>query len=46
MIKCIDDEPEKRPSIFDIFTIVESLYEILLKLRKDYIIDVSKDSVK
>ena len=46
MIKCIDDDPEKRPSIFDIFTIVESLYEILLKLSKDYILDESKDSIK
>ena len=35
MIKCINDDPRKRPSITDIFPVVKVLYEILLKAAKD-----------
>ena len=35
MINCIDDDPEKRPSILVIFTIVKKLYEILLEAADD-----------
>ena len=35
MISCIDDDPEKRPSISVIVTIVKKLYEILLDAVED-----------
>ena len=35
MISCIDDDPEKRPSISVIVTIVKKLYEILLEAADD-----------
>jgi serine/threonine protein kinase len=43
MIKCIDDNPKKRPDIVDIFLIVKMLYEILKKVSKEKIYDESKD---
>ena len=35
MIKCIDDDPDKRPDILPLFLIVQKLYNILLKAVKE-----------
>ena len=45
MIACIDDDPEKRPSILDIFLIVRMLYNILKKVTKEPVYDES-ESIK
>ena len=42
MIKCIDDDPEKRPSILSLFLIVQKLYNILLKVTKERVYDESE----
>ena len=42
MIRCIDDDPEKRPDILTIFITVRELYQILLKVTKDSIYDESE----
>ena len=42
MIKCIEEDPEKRPSIVDIFLMVQMLYEILISVSKERIIDESE----
>ena len=35
MIKCISDEPEKRPDISTIYSVVEMLYEISINVSVD-----------
>ena len=35
MIKCISDDPEKRPNIFQIHKVVKILYDISIKVSKD-----------
>ena len=35
MIKCISDKPEKRPDIFQIYSVVKVLYGILIKVSID-----------
>ena len=39
MIKCIDDDPKKRPDILTLFINVRKLYKILLKVTKKKVID-------
>ena len=42
MIKCIDDDPNKRPDILPLFLIVQKLYNILLKVVKEDVYDESE----
>ena len=42
MIKCIDDDPDKRPDILPLFLIVQKLYNILLKVVKEDVYDESE----
>ncbi len=42
MIKCIDDDPEKRPSILEIFLSIKDLYDILKEVTKEKIYDESE----
>ena len=42
MIKCIDDDPDKRPDILSLFKVVDSLYRLLLKVSKEKIYDESQ----
>ena len=42
MIKCIDDDPDKRPDILSLFKVVDSLYRILVKESKEKIYDESQ----
>ena len=42
MIKCIDDDPDKRPDILPLFLIVKKLYNILLKVTKEDVYDESE----
>ena len=42
MIKCIDDDPKKRPDILSLFLIVRKLYQILLEVTKDKVYDESE----
>ena len=39
MIKCIDDDPKKRPDILSLFLAVKKLYEILLNVSTEDIYD-------
>ena len=42
MIKCIDDDPNKRPTILAIFLVVRELYNALLKVTKEKVYDESE----
>ena len=42
MIKCIDDDPKKRPDILSLFLIVRKLYQILLEVTEDKVYDESE----
>ena len=42
MIKCIDDDPEKRPDILALFLVVRKLYKCLLKVTKEKVYDESE----
>jgi serine/threonine protein kinase len=42
MIKCIDDDPDKRPIILSIFLVVRELYNALLKVTKEEVYDESE----
>ena len=44
MIKCIDDDPRKRPPISAIVIIVKKLYEIMLNVTRDLMDEESDDS--
>ena len=41
MIKCIDDDPKKRPDILTLFITVRQLYKALLKVTKEKVYDES-----
>ena len=42
MIKCIDDDREKRPDILSLFIVVRQLYKVLLKVSKEKVYDESE----
>ena len=42
MIRCIDDDPAKRPDIVAIFLVVRKLYKILLSVMKEKVYDESE----
>ena len=42
MIKCIDDDPEKKPDILALFLVVRKLYKSLLKVTKEKVYDESE----
>ena len=42
MIKCIDEDPKKRPTILEIFLIVKTLYDILKEVTTNSIYDESE----
>ena len=44
MVNCIDDDPEKRPPISEIYLIVKMLYEILFKVTRELMEAESNDS--
>ena len=45
MIKCIDDDPKKRPDILSLFLVVKELYKILLSVSKEKVYDET-DAIK
>ena len=42
MIKCIEDDPEKRPTILSVYLIVQMLYKILKSVTKERVYDESE----
>jgi len=42
MIKCIDDDPAKRPDILALFLVIRELYKILLSATKEKVYDESE----
>ena len=42
MIKCIDDDPVKRPDIASLYITVRNLYKMLLKVSKEFVFDESE----
>jgi len=44
MIKCISDDPEDRPDIFQIYSVVEKLYEISINVAVDLMDNQSNES--
>ena len=42
MIKCIEDDPKKRPSILSVFLIIQKLYNILKSVAKERVYDESE----
>ena len=45
MIKCIDDDPKKRPDILSLFLVVKELYKILLSVSEEEVYDET-DAIK
>ena len=42
MIKCINDDPVKRPDIASLYITVRNLYKMLLKVSKEFVFDESE----